>query len=104
MGVPFYGYDWATGVKTTEVTGVRAYELLDTYHQTSRWDETAQTYWFEYKDAEGVLHTAYFEHERTLSESPGPGQEMGIAGISVWRLGDEASGYWAPLQRYKDGR
>lgn len=104
MGVPFYGYDWPSTGKTAEVTGIRAYELLSTYHQTPKWDADAQTYWFEYTDSTGVRHTAYFEHERTLRARLELAKEFGIAGIAIWRLGEESSGYWAPLKRFKDGR
>ena len=104
MGVPFYGYDWPVTGKTTEVTGIGAYELLKTYRQTPKWDADAQTYWFEYSDKAGVRHTAYFEHERTLRARLELAKEFGIAGISIWRLGEETSGYWPPLKRFKDGR
>ncbi|HEY3413412.1 MAG TPA: glycosyl hydrolase family 18 protein [Armatimonadota bacterium] len=104
MGVPNYGYDWPATGKTTEVTAARAYELLETYHLTPEWDADAQTCWFEYTDAAGVRHTVYFEHERTRQARLALAKEFGIAGVSIWRLGEESSGYWAPLKRFKDGR
>lgn len=104
MGVPFYGYDWSTPGHTAEVMPLRAYELLDIYQLKPQWDADAQSYWFKYSDAAGVSHTVYYEHEKTLSARLDLAREFGIAGISVWRIGDETKGFWEPMRKFKVGR
>jgi len=104
MGVPFYGYDWSTPGHTAEVMPLRAYQLLQIYHQKPDWDANAQTYWFKYTDFEGAAHTVYYEHEKTLEARLELAREFGIAGIAIWRLGDETKGFWGPLKRYKAAR
>lgn len=104
MGVPFYGYDWPSTGSASEVTGVRARELLQTHQLTPQWDDKAQSFWFTYKDANDGPRTVYYEHERTFRARLELARKTGIAGIAIWRLGDEATGYWAPLKRYKLGR
>jgi spore germination protein YaaH len=104
MGVPFYGYDWPKTGSALEVTGMRAYELLETYHLSPRWDDTSKTYWFTYMDAKSGQRTVYYEHERTLRGRLDIARKAGIAGIAIWRMGDEAKNYWAPLKQFKLGR
>jgi spore germination protein YaaH len=104
LGVPFYGYDWPPAGPVASVTGVQAEALIAQHNAAPKWDADGESYWFQYPDVGSGAHKVYYETGRSLQARLDAANKAGIAGIAVWRLGDESAGLWAPLKRYRSGR
>lgn len=104
MGMPFYGYDWPAEGSAREVTATRARELLENPSIRPLWDDVAKTGHFTYTDAGGASRTVYFEDARSQAERLKLAREFGVAGVAIWRLGDETPDFWPPLIRFRSGR
>lgn len=104
MGIPFYGYDWPATGSAAEMTASRAQELLKNHRISPSWDDTAKTWHFTYQDAKGASRTVFYEDARSQAERLTLAREYGVAGVAIWRLGDETPDFWPPLARYRSGR
>jgi spore germination protein YaaH len=103
MGIPFYGYDWPETGAASEVTPLKGEQLSDATGNAPRWEDVAKTASIAYMDDAGARRTAYFETARSLGERLKLAREFKVAGVAIWRLGDETPGFWPPLKRYRDG-
>lgn len=103
MGLPFYGYDWPAEGSASEMTATRAGELIKAHRLSPKWDETARTWHFTYDDAKGEPRTVYYEDARTLAERLDLARKHRVAGVAIWRLGDETADFWPLLTRYRSG-
>ena len=104
LGMPFYGYDWPEKATASEVTAVKSQEMLKSLNIKPQWDSQAQSYWFKYETPEGGKRTVYYESARTLKTRLDIAREYGIAGVSIWRVGDETPDFFPPLKKYRDGK
>lgn len=104
LGMPFYGYDWPEKGTASEVTAVKSQEMLKSLNIKPQWDSQAQSYWFKYETPEGGKRTVYYESARTLKTRLDIAREYGIAGVSIWRVGDETPDFFPPLKKYRDGK
>jgi spore germination protein YaaH len=104
LGVPFYGYDWPPEGTASEVTGSRARELLSTSKAKPERDAESGSLWFHYTDPGGIARTVWYEDEESLKGRLSLAREFGLAGVSIWRLGDETPGFWPILRKYRSGR
>ncbi len=102
-GLPFYAYDWCTeGMcenRGLVYDGVK--NIIDENNIEVEWDDEAKCPWFYYKDDKGNPHTVYFENERSITEKINVIKKLGIAGIAIWRLGNEDQGNFNPLKNIK---
>jgi spore germination protein YaaH len=55
-------------------------------------------------DDTGGKRTAYFETARSLGLRLDLAREFRVAGVAIWRLGDETPDFWPLLKRYRDGK
>ena len=53
---------------------------------TIQYDETAQSPWFSYMDAQGQAHEVWFEDVRSLLAKFNLAGELGLKGIMYWQL------------------
>lgn len=104
MGIPFYGYDWPETGSASEVTPLKGVRLQQETGQAGVWDDVAKTTSIQYKDADGKPRTAYFENARSLKERLDLARARKVAGVAIWRLGDETQDFWPLLKRYRDGK
>jgi spore germination protein len=90
MGIPNYGYDWKIpyqeGTRATVVTNAGAVAVAAREGAEIRYDETAQTPWFRYKEASGQSHEVWFEDARSIQAKLALAHELGIAGVSYWTV------------------
>lgn len=98
LGVPFYGYDWAT-----ESTSVRSSTLPESGKTATRektvemlknnisanWDPVSLTPWLSYQD-EGQTRQVYYEDANSLKLKYDLVNQADMAGIAIWALGYEA--------------
>ena len=99
MGVPFYGFDWHGGSVAT-VSGHRGASLAQTYDAAVGRDPSSQEATMTFTD-DGVMHTVYFQDQKAVAAKFAAlrSRHPKIAGISIWVMGQEASGFWPLIAR-----
>ena len=99
MGVPFYGFDWHGGSVAT-VSGHRGASLAQTHDATVSRDASSQEATMTFTDG-GETHTVYFQDEKAVAAKLAAlrADHPDIAGISIWVMGQEASGFWPLITR-----
>jgi spore germination protein YaaH len=100
MGLPFYGFDWHGGSVAT-ASAHRAAALAAQYHATVKRDAASGEATMAFKDAGGQMHTVYFMDDKAVAAKLAAlrAKHPKIAGISVWVMGQEASGFWPLITR-----
>lgn len=96
LGVASYGYDWSSSGNTAYSLN-KINSLISKYNAKIQWDSNSKCPYFTYKDNAGVNHTVWFENNTSLIYKLKLINDSGIAGIAVWRLGFEDSGYWSTI-------
>ena len=102
LGVPNYGYDWPLPfvqgtTRAQSISNQRAIELAIQYNIAIQYDETAQSPFFHYTDAAGVVHEVWFEDARSLSAKLKLIAEYGFRGAGFWNLMRPFSQTWLVL-------
>ena len=92
MGQNLYGYDWtlpfvAGGQYARAVSPQRAIEIAAENNVPISYDTTAQAPHFNYTDAGGKQHTIWFEDARSIQAKFNLVKELGLRGVSYWKLG-----------------
>lgn len=93
LGAADYGYDWA-GTQGVEVSMSQAKLLATKYHATIHVDATSDTPTFTYTDDSGERHVVWFEDDASIKAIAALVHLYGLAGLAVWHLGSEDSGFW----------
>lgn len=100
LGLPAYGYDW----NTSKTTGNRALtlkqidQLIATHNPEIKWNELEQTPYFNYVEANGDHRIVYFENFNSLSVKTSLVNKHNLAGVSMWRMGQENDLFWLAVQ------
>lgn len=99
MGVPFYGFDWY-GDSCDTVSAHRGASLVETHDATVGRDPSSGEATMTFTDG-GVTHTAYFQDEAAVAAKLAAmrADHPGIAGASMWVMGQEAPGFWPLITR-----
>lgn len=92
MGQNLYGYDWTLpyrrgGPPARALSPNEAVRLAARRHAAIQYDTTAQAPFFEYTDEQGRRHRVWFEDARSIQAKINLVKEMGLRGISYWKLG-----------------
>ena len=94
LGIPAYGYDWPASGRGRSVTYRQAMELASAHGARIQWDDVAKVPYFKY----GAGRTVYFEDRSSVSHKIELVKKYGLAGISLWRLGQEDPGIWSVIR------
>lgn len=104
LGLAGYGYDWSVHRVGTQwaqaVTYAQAMSRLAEAQRRNpgvqlQWDEKGQVPFFTYDD-----RIVYFENRDSISHKIQLARERGLAGVALWRLGQEDPGLWPLLRGY----
>lgn len=92
MGQNLYGYDWtlpfvAGGAYARAISPQQAIALARQRNAAIQYDYTAQAPFFRYTDEEGRTHEVWFEDARSIQSKFNLIKELGLRGISYWKLG-----------------
>ncbi|TXK76099.1 glycoside hydrolase family 18 protein [Paenibacillus sp. N3.4] len=103
MGQNLYGYDWTLpyvkgGAFAKAVSPQAAIELARRYSAQILYDHTAQAPHFNYWDHAGKEHTVWFEDARSIQAKFRLLKELGLRGISYWKLGLKFPQNWLLLE------
>ena len=97
LGVAAYGYDWSSsGTKAYGINGMN--NLAATNNATVNWDAVSKTPYFNYTDASGIAHSAWFENGQSLGYKLDLVNSYNLNGIAIWRLGLENTDYWTNIK------
>ena len=97
LGIAAYGYDWSVkGVESLAYD--QAMALAKRYQAAVQWDESAQTPHFRYTDEQGIAHQVWFENSESLKSKLDIVNRYDIAGIAIWKLGEEDPAYWQVMR------
>lgn len=92
MGQNLYGYDWTLpyepgGEYARALSPQAAIDLARRMGAEIMYDYTAQAPHFDYIDEEGRAHKVWFEDARSIDAKFNLIKELGLRGISYWKLG-----------------
>ncbi|MEC1525852.1 glycoside hydrolase family 18 protein [Neobacillus niacini] len=91
MGQNLYGYDWTLpfvqGSIAKAVSPQQAIELAAENNVPIQYDTKAQAPFFRYTAADGKRHEVWFEDARSIQAKFNLIKELGIRGMSYWKLG-----------------
>jgi spore germination protein YaaH len=97
LGTAAYGYDWSSnGTKAYGITAM--YNLANANNATVMWDDVSKTPYFNYTDASGVAHSAWFENIQSVGFKLDLVNSYNLNGIAIWRLGLENADYWTSIK------
>jgi spore germination protein YaaH len=104
MGAPLYGFDWPAGGGPTHVATALGWPALQVLiAQTGAvpiFDAPTDEWHFTYTDPTGVPHEVWFSTAETLNAHLSLAAPRGLAGIVLWRAGQEDPALWdAPSVR-----
>ena len=102
LGVPNYGYDWplpfVQGVtRAQSISNQRAIELAREHRIAIQYDRQAQSPFFHYTDAGGVVHEVWFEDARSLEAKLRLIAEYRFRGVGFWNVMRPFSQTWLVL-------
>jgi spore germination protein len=103
MGQNLYGYDWTLpfvrgGPNAKVVSPREAAALAAREGVAIEYDDEEQAPFFHYTDDQGRRHEVWFEDARSIQAKFDLLRELGLRGISYWKLGLDFPQNWALLQ------
>jgi spore germination protein len=97
LGIAGYGYDWSSqGTKDLEYGSVQ--KLIARFGPNVQWDNAAKSRHFSYTDENGITHQVWYEDSRSLEYKLDLVNAYDIAGIAIWKLGDEDPDSWQVIR------
>lgn len=91
MGQNLYGYDWTLpyerGTTAKALSPQAAIALAAEQNVAIQYDDEAQAPFFEYTDDQGRRHQVWFEDARSIQVKFNLVKELGLRGVSYWKLG-----------------
>ncbi|MGX1902742.1 glycosyl hydrolase family 18 protein [Thermolongibacillus altinsuensis] len=102
MGQNLYGYDWTLpytpgGEYAKAISPQRAIQIASRYNAAIEYDTKAQAPHFNYRDENGKAHKVWFEDARSIQAKFNLVKELGIRGISYWKLAIDFPQNWLLL-------
>jgi len=103
LGQNLYGYDWRApfrygGEAATAVSPQRAIQIAKRENVPIQYDYQVQAPFFRYIDKEGRQHEVWFEDARSIQAKFDLIKQLGLRGISYWKLGLAFPQNWLLLQ------
>ncbi|MGI8386283.1 glycosyl hydrolase family 18 protein [Robertmurraya sp. P23] len=99
IGLPAYGYDWnvtlGSGHKAVTYKQIKA--LIAAQQPVIKFDTTSQSPYFNYVDSNGNSHVVWFENNESIIAKTNLVSKYGLAGVSVWRMGQEDRTFWESI-------
>lgn len=103
LGLAGYGYDWGSDGTTAVVPAAEAESLARRHGTRLTWDDAASEATFTYWRG-GVKHTVWVENSYAVELRLALATKYRLAGVALWRLGQEEERLWTVLSRFANGR
>lgn len=101
MGMPNYGYDWTLpfvrGSAAQALSNQGAINLAIEVGAEIKYDEKAQSPYFNYIDKNGKQHVVYFDDARSIAARLELVAEYNLAGVSYWNINTFFKPNWIVL-------
>lgn len=95
LGLPAYGYDWnLTAGGGTSVAYKHMPALLASTGATPQWDAATHSAHINYTASDSSAHQVWYETPQGLQTKAQFAKTLGLAGVSMWALGDEDATFW----------
>lgn len=102
MGMPLYGRDWKIpwqqGTFAETISPQEAVRRAARYQVDIQYNETYQSPFYRYYDANGQQHEVWFEDARSVQAKFNTVKEYGLRGVSYWVLGNRFPQNWLVQQ------
>ncbi|WP_108671839.1 LysM peptidoglycan-binding domain-containing protein [Peribacillus acanthi] len=102
MGQNLYGYDWTLpfkpGTVAKAVSPQQAIQIARENNVAISYDYKAQAPFFKYTAKDGKQHEVWFEDARSIQAKFNLIKELGLRGMSYWKLGLSFPQNWALLE------
>jgi spore germination protein YaaH len=99
LGAPFYAQDWANGGgpanPATQLTYSQVQALIAQTGAQPVLDSASDEWHFTYIDGQGQSHDVWFVNAQSLNDHFGLATPDGLAGIALWRAGQEDPSVWS---------
>jgi len=103
MGMPDYGYDWTAGEFPAEhLSAQQAMNRAFDVQADIQYDPVAEAPFYKYYDAEGRLHTVWYNDARSWQAQLRLVDQYGILGVSIWTIVDYSPQLWLVLTSMYD--
>jgi len=97
MGIPAYGYDWNLTDGTGEQVDYKAIPgMISSLGASPEWDSSSSSPKFYYQ-TNGKEHVVWYENQRSIKLKAQYAVSEGVAGVSIWSLGQDNNGFWTAL-------
>lgn len=102
MGMPLYGYDWTLpympgGEFAESIGNQEGINRARRYGANIKYDEKAQSPYYNYVDEKGNEHVVWFEDARSAEAKYKLASEYGLRGVSYWVLAQPFPQNWQVL-------
>jgi spore germination protein len=99
LGIGVWGYDWnlSEGGRAVGDRYAQIADLVQQTHGVLQRDRGAAAVEYTYTRA-GASHQVWFEDAATVGQKVALATASGLAGVALWRLGEEAPGVWTVLR------
>jgi spore germination protein len=103
LGIPFYGYNWGEGENAIAQTWTDIQSLIDTHQPEVNLaardgNGPVEESWFVYRKG-GQHRTVWFTDHRSLQAKLSLVEQQDLAGIAIWRLGNEDPKNWDVVRK-----
>ena len=97
-----YGYDWHDGT-TENMTAEESWLAANDSDTMPIFDKASGNSTFSYEE-NGSVHTFWLLDAASAWNQLRVADEMGVAGVALWRLGSEDPGFWPALKAFQTGK
>ncbi len=102
LGIGAFGYDWPQDAKGTSVTYQQALAYAKNYNATVDFDNNSYNLHYSYSEKyiddkgaqQSIRHEVWFNDAATVFNMLRFGDEYGVAGTAMWKLGSEDERVW----------
>lgn len=107
LGQNLYGYDWTLPYKkgndpAEALSPQKAIRRARENNVEIQFDEEAKAPFYTYKDADGNKHEVWFEDARSIQAKFDLVKELGLKGVSYWKLGLPFPQNWQLIENQFD--
>ena len=94
LAIAGYGYDWPKGKTGTDVSYSEALSIAGESEGNVVFDTDTYNLSYTYQDENDIEHAVYFTDAATNFNTMRFATESGVAGVALWRMGQEDSRLW----------